>query len=144
MAPSARLVAASSALRPPSEIGIATVGTEPVRGHSTTHYTAAISYAKQADLMRAQGDDSGADDLEKSADQSGSSNFPVDVWIDDHALVRRMTISIPLPIDGDSPVTMSMTMEFFNFGAKPKITLPPEYQVLDAADAPEELQSLTD
>jgi hypothetical protein len=120
------------------------VGEETVRGHETTHYSASISYQKAADQLRSEGDDDGADVIEALAEKTGSSGFPVEVWIDSKKLVRRATLSIPIPIGDDQTFTMNMTQEFFDFGAKPRIVLPPESQVYDATDdAAKALDDLT-
>jgi hypothetical protein len=118
-------------------------GKELVRGHQTTHYSASISSEKVIEQMRANGDDDNADLLQKLNEQTGTTSSPVEVWIDDRNLVRRFKMSIPLPSERGT-ITGDMTMEFFDFGAKPRIVLPPESQVYDATgDAAKALDDLT-
>ena len=112
-----------------------TVGEETVRGHATTHYSASISYQKAADQLRSEGNDDGADIIEALEEKTGSTGFPVEVWIDSKKLIRRAALSVPIPIGDDQTFTMNMTQEFFDFGAKPRVVLPPESQVYDATDA---------
>jgi hypothetical protein len=139
--------AASSQSDPSQQLGLleqvsdefTTIGTESVRGHETTHYSASVSYQKEADQLRSMGNDKGADLIGQLAEKSGSSGFPVEVWIDDKNLVRRASLSIPVPVGDDQTFTMNMSMEFFDFGAKPRIFLPPESQVFDASDTIKEL-----
>ena len=121
------------------------LGKETVRGHTTTHYAASISYQKAADQVRALGDDEGADVIAALAEKSGTTGFPAEVWIDSKGIVRRSALSIPIPFHGDQTFTMNMTEEYFDFGAKPHITVPPESQVFDATQIAEAgLKELTD
>ena len=59
-------------------------------------------------------------------------SIPVEVWIDGNGLARLIRMVQPLPtVSGGPTVTMDMRMEFFDFGARPKVTMPPRSRVLD-------------
>lgn len=111
-----------------------TVGHESIRGVSTTRYRTAIDSSKEADLLRSQGNDQAADLVEKSASLTGTTQVPVDVWIDGQGLVRRLQMSIPIPTASGQTPTMNMTIDFFDFGAAPKVSAPPPSQVFDATN----------
>lgn len=120
---------------------VSDLGTERVRGVVTHRYSATISLERQLDLLRDEGEDEAADALEKLSEAGGAAAFqaPVEVWIDEQGLVRRQAMSIPFGALGGAGAgaQASMTMELFDFGAKPDIALPPESEVLDATDLAE-------
>ncbi len=111
-------------------------GHENVRGVDTTHLHGTIRLrdalnaapADQRDrLQHALGQ------LGQNADALLDQPMPVDVFIGDDGLVRRMTISFAAPAGtpGNS-ATATVTIEFFDFGADVSITPPPADQVTDA------------
>jgi hypothetical protein len=67
----------------------------------------------------------------------------VEVWIDDHGRVRRMTLAIIGSVQGaKESSTTDMTFDFVDFGPVPKIELPQQSEVYDATSRVEsELQS---
>jgi len=118
------------------------VGHERVRGAQTSHYSASIDSAKEAALYREQGADKEADLIEKVAQQTGTTQTPVEVWIDGHHLVRRFETTITMPTPAGS-ASMTMSSDIFDFGISPQIAPPPPEQVYDATDlAKQGLQQL--
>ncbi len=93
------------------------VGEEEVQGVPTTHYKATIDMEKvleeSPEELRAVLEGA-LDSLEK---QLGTSEFPIEVWIDEDGLARRyrQDLSIPNP-SGGGDIEQSMTMELFDFG----------------------------
>ena len=71
---------------------IETVGSEDLDGVSTTHYRAQVDLAEYAKLGLAKGADTKSmlDDVLK---QSGLASMPVDVWLDDAGLVRKVEMT---------------------------------------------------
>ena len=112
---------------------IATVGTESIDGHRTTHYSAQIGVDKEVDQMRAAGDDKAADDLEQIAEQTGIANIPVEAWIDDRGLLRRMAMTVPVPNDLGRQINLNLDMYFFDFGGHPSIETPPPARVYETS-----------
>ena len=104
-----------------------TVGREKVRGVATTHYTATLDPGLQAEQLRESGNDLAADLLE-SQDQTAT----VDVWIDGEGLVRRTSMATAMQLTGTAGASMTMTMDFHDFGAAPKISVPAEVDTFDA------------
>lgn len=100
-------------------------GQEEVRGVETTKYTATVSLVRA--LEQAPVDE--RERLEAQLDQlgAGDANVPVEVWVDAEGRPRRMTMRF----DGLLPstaatgeATVSMTMEFFDFGELVDIEVP--------------------
>ncbi len=110
------------------------VGREPVRGVATKHYTGTIDLRKVADAIPAGGRARVRDALSKVIAQTGASGLPIGVWIDDGGRVRRIALSLALPVAGQS-LRVSATVELFGFGATPPVTLPPAADVYDATGA---------
>jgi hypothetical protein len=101
------------------------VGHEEVRGVPTTHYRATL------DLSQAL-DDAPADQraqIEAALEQLGdleSAVIPVDIWIDDNDLPRRMAIDMGGAIASlaGEDVSMTMTLEVFDYGEAVDIAIP--------------------
>jgi hypothetical protein len=106
-----------------------TVGIERVRGVITTHYAATIDPGLQAEQLREAGQELGAELIER---QGGAAS--VGVWVDRDGLVRRTTMTIPFGLVGGPGAQVSMTMDFFGFGAVPDIEVPPEDATFDATE----------
>ena len=111
--------------------GVTAVGHELVRGVPTTHYTGTIDLSKLVDVVPSANRAQLRAALAKLTAETGASSLPVDVWIDAHQLVRRMTIALSLSAGGQK-VQMHMTIDLFSFGATPPVTPPPEGEVYDA------------
>ena len=110
------------------------VGRERVRGVSTTHYKGAIDLSKVADVLPSANRDQLRAALSKLIAQTGSAGIPVDVWVDGHRLVRRITMAFAIA-SGAQQAHTRMTIELFSFGSTPSITPPPQAEVYDATQA---------
>ncbi len=107
------------------------LGQGMVGGAETTHYKATIELSRVAEVMTEQGDAGLAREYERLAERTPYP-IPVEVWIDDQGLARLVRTVQQLPIPSGGPtVTMDMRMELFDFGARPRIELPPPGRVLD-------------
>src|SRR4051812_43265357 len=105
------------------------VGTEPIRGAPTTHYSATIDLAKAADSL---GDKQTAAALKQLYASSGQVTLPIDVWVDRAGRVRREHFSLSLGARAGAAAAVDMTLEFIRFGVPVDLTAPPPDQVLDA------------
>jgi hypothetical protein len=105
------------------------VGEEKVRGVNTIHYTATLDPSLQADQLREAGNDVAADLIEGQSELA-----TVDVWIDRKGLVRRTAMTTGFQLAGTAGTSMSMTMDFYDFGAAPKIGVPSELDTFDATE----------
>lgn len=113
---------------------IETVGKEELRGVDTTHYHATVDllqYGKLAPPAQREQLGSLLGDLVK---QSGLRELPMDVWIDELGLVRKLTMSYTATQPGMSgSASMSMTFELFDYGTDVAIELPPASETVDAS-----------
>jgi hypothetical protein len=99
------------------------IGTEQVRGEATTHFSGTIDLEKVA----ADAPADVAEQYRKVAELSPSKKVPMDVWLGNDGLVRRLRFTQTLP--GGS--TMTMDEELFDYGASADVSAPPADQVLD-------------
>jgi hypothetical protein len=100
------------------------VGSEKVRGTSTTHYKATVDLRKAAKKSPAA-----RRSVERVIKLSGQSTFPVEVWIDKAGRLRRE--SFEQRVQGQ---TISTTMDFFDFGSREAIKAPPSSETKDITD----------
>lgn len=104
-----------------------------VREVPTTHYRARADLGDTlADLPSAQ-----REVLEPQIEtlrDAGLDELPIEVWIDDDGLPRRMRTTMDFPESGDdipAGTAMSIEIDFFDFGEPVSITVPPADQVTD-------------
>ena len=116
--------------------GVEEVGEEKVRGVTTTHYEATIDPKKAAEQEEEQGAARRA--TEGMAEQIGSDEIPVEVWIDGEGRVRRYAMSVPLPntSEGGSAAGGDVTVvqELYDFGVPVRVEPPPPEQTEDVTD----------
>lgn len=113
---------------------IETVGVEEVRGDSTTHYRATIDLAKYA--MLTPPSERGA--LLGDVLPADGAELPVDLWLDEQGLVRKLAMSLTAtPPGATEESTASMTFELWDFGEAVAIELPPADEVVDESAFPD-------
>jgi hypothetical protein len=114
------------------------VGTEDVRGVPTTHYEASMSLS---DALANVPEDQ-QDEVKASLEQLGdveSAEIPVDVWIDEDSLPRRMQMDMGAlfgGLGGGEDTTMTITLEFFGYGEPVDIEVPSGDEVTPLSDVP--------
>jgi hypothetical protein len=82
-------------------------GSETVRGVQTTHYVARIQLDKVADKVSPEA----ARAFEQMSTRLGTDELPVEVWVSDDGLVRKLTMNWH-PSQG----SFALDMELFGFG----------------------------
>jgi len=105
------------------------VGTDTLRGTETTHYKAEIDFDKvlaNAPPAAKAGLQATIDQLKQ---QTGSQTLPIDVWIGDDGLVRKIVFTYPKTGSGSSP--SSVTVELYDYGTPVNVAVPPADQVTD-------------
>jgi len=107
------------------------LGEAEVRGVETTRYSGMIDLHRYAEHLADAGKATAAHEYEQLA-KAMPVPSPVEAWLDDAGLVRRMRIVMELPSESGPRVKMDMTMTFFDFGTAPKITLPDRDEAFDA------------
>ncbi len=113
---------------------VTTVGTETVRGVATTHYRGTLDVAAALDQVGADEQAQAKDQLAQLGIDPKDVNIPVDVWIGEDDLVRRVQVGVDgsqfagteVPTGG---VNATITVELYDFGAPVDITIPPADQV---------------
>jgi hypothetical protein len=113
---------------------VVNLGHATVDGVATTRYHADIDLSKAMRVMVARAP-AGQRKAVRSTyrtllQESGTTSYPVDVWVDAGGYVRQMHMSVPMPVAQSS---MDMTMKLSHFGAPVHITPPPASQVTDLA-----------
>lgn len=112
-------------------------GTLDVRGVPTTRYVGRLDLEKALDVGLDQLDLSDADrertrrSMAQLLDQIGSATMPFEVFIDEGQLLRRMTMTMMFRVE-DATVSMTMSMDFYDFGVPVHVTPPPAADVFDA------------
>ena len=111
-------------------------GTATVRGVQTTRYTAKLDLSK---AIEATGDELGLSEqeleqlrqaAERMATQAGLRTIPVQIFVDDDGLLRRLRMSMRSTI-ASQPFALTQTTDFFDFGVAVNVQAPPASQVLD-------------
>lgn len=101
-------------LRLTSEDDVEEVGTDEIRGVTSTHYEADVSFEKALEQAPNQ---EAVEDLESKmgVDLASLPSMPVDVWIDDDGLPRRIELAI---------ADMEVSVDFFDYGAEVDYEVP--------------------
>jgi hypothetical protein len=104
---------------------IEVIGTEEVRGVDTTHHRATIDVRKYASLVPAAQREKLSSLLDQLVEQTGLQTFPVDVWVGEDGLVRKLEMTMAMTQPGTTQsASASMTYEMFDYGEPVTITLP--------------------
>ena len=108
---------------------ITEIGTEDVRGVSTTHIRAVVDLAE----LDASISDEERQTLERDLGQLDTTEFPIDFWIGDDGLIRRYAMDLDQTGTGDDgPSEASVVFEFFDYGADISIDVPPADEIISA------------
>jgi hypothetical protein len=113
---------------------VETIGSEELRGVETTHYRAVIDPADLAKQAPAAGNEMSQTLVGQLTAQSGLGPIPVDVWIDETGLVRKLAMAFTATEPGSAQSSeVSMSFELWDYGERVGIELPPASQVADAS-----------
>jgi hypothetical protein len=111
------------------------VGTEKVRGVETTRYRADVDLRRYPDRLPKAQQEQARVAVEKIVDMTGSDTYPMTLWIDDDELVRRVRTDYRFRrSEGERESSVTLTMEFFDFGTQVKVQPPPAKDVQDLTD----------
>ena len=116
------------------------VGSEKVRGVTTTHYKATLDLSKAASASQLD-----ATAKEKLGSLYNNLKAPADVWIDSDGRLRKITYSLdttklnPSALSDNPRITAGLqqlagidfTLELYQFGVPVSVTAPPADQVSD-------------
>jgi len=98
-------------------------GHEQVRGEQTTHYKGTIDLQKVAEEAPADVQEQ----YRKLSELSGNQKVPMDVWIGDDGLVRKIAFTQAVPNGG----SVKMEEEFYDFGTDEQVEVPADDEVVD-------------
>jgi hypothetical protein len=68
--------------------------------------------------------------MKQMLDRLGSSTMPFEVFVDRDGLLRRMTMSMPMTVEGQR-LSMRMSIDYFDFGVAVNVKAPPAGDVTD-------------
>jgi hypothetical protein len=106
------------------------LGQETVAGVQTTHYRANLNLSELPDTVPASERPAAqqlAAALEKKYKTSAS---PIDVWVDQADLVRKLQMSLSETVQGHA-ISMTITEEITSYGAQPAPTVPSASETTD-------------
>ncbi len=103
------------------------VGTETVDGASTTHYKATIELDKVAGEV---GGTIGQALYDRLSAQGAPSSIPVEVWVGDDGLVRRVALD-ETASSGGQTTGVKVQVDISDYGTPVTVTAPPSDQVID-------------
>jgi hypothetical protein len=113
------------------------VGEEEVRGVDTTHYRADVDLERALEQsLEAIPEDQHAAvraAVQRMIELTGTRTLPMDVWVDDEGLARRIAMStdMKVPEQQGERIRMQMQMEFFDFGVGVDVQPPAPDEVVD-------------
>jgi hypothetical protein len=104
--------------------GVEEVGEEDVDGTPTTHYEAEIDVDT---IIEQAPNEASAEALRSGFAVFGDvESFPIDVWLDEASLPRR--ISIEMNGEGEAPVSSTVTIDLSDYGTEVEVEVPESYQ----------------
>jgi hypothetical protein len=113
---------------------IETVGSEELRGVTTTHYRATIDLRNYERLVPPGERKAIRAMLGDLVEQAGLTEMPVDVWLDDDGYVRKVYLSFAAsPAGPAGALEASVVLELYDYGADVAIVPPPAADVADAS-----------
>jgi LppX_LprAFG lipoprotein len=102
---------------------VSKVGTATIDGVNTTEYSGTIDLKKAAAAL--------GPSFSKLLEQAKLTSIPVDVWIGDDGLVRRLHENFAYPLQGAGTLTTDLTMDLTDFGVQTNIQPPPADETAD-------------
>jgi hypothetical protein len=99
------------------------VGQEEVRGEKTTHYRGTYDVARA--LRGARGLQQAALRSSLGAAATGVPQAPYDVFLDAEGRLRRLTQTVEVPSATGDPLSVTTTLELYDFGIPVTVVTPP-------------------
>jgi hypothetical protein len=109
---------------------VAVVDSEPVRGVITTRYHALIDLGRYPSVLPSSLKSVAQQETALLQKLTGLSALPVDAWIDHQSRVRRIALQMPFCTAAGTG-SESITMDLYDYGRQPPVTLPDASQVTD-------------
>lgn len=113
-------------LRATTNGSVKDLGQATVNGVSTTHYHAVIDLAKLPNVVP-PASRATVRQLVAALRSHGTTQLPVDSWIDSNHLIRRFAMNYSQTLNGQK-VNVNLRMDFVQYGRQPAPTVPPASQ----------------
>jgi hypothetical protein len=110
---------------------VAKLGQATVRGVPTTHYHGLADLSRYASVVAPALRYAAQQNADQFQRLTGSTQVPIDVWVDSKDRVRQLEIAPPSICTKAGPVNETTTIDFFGFGSQPRVTAPPALSVTD-------------
>jgi hypothetical protein len=108
------------------------LGGATVRGVPTVHYRAVIDLAKAAQNAPAAVRDAVKKSDARLIEMLGTDKMPMDVWIGQDKLVRRIAYRMAIPVAATGgTMDMDVRLDIFDFGVPVHVAAPPAGQVAE-------------
>jgi hypothetical protein len=121
---------------------VKSLGQAKVDGASTTHYRVVLDLQKAASSLPKNEAAVVSKYLPKVAAQLGTSSLPIDVYIDNSQLIRRMALSFATTPQGTTVhVRSAVQVDFPSYGAQPTPATPPADETINASTLIQDLHS---
>ncbi|MGH3133609.1 MAG: hypothetical protein ACRDNY_07700 [Gaiellaceae bacterium] len=124
----------SDALRCLEAVGgpLEAVGEEELQGVATTHYRTNVDLLRYERLVPASQQEKVGSMIGELVRESGLRMIPVDVWVDEDELVRKMTMSLSAtPPGAGQTFEASIRYELYDYGQPVAIVAPPARKTVD-------------
>jgi hypothetical protein len=115
-----------SLIKAASSSGVTNEGTDEIRGVDTTHYSAEVDLAKAIDSSPKRDRPALRRSLRILKAADAETTVPVDVWVDQEGLARRVREAWPVVDDEE----FEMTFDYFDFGIPVDVKTPAADQVM--------------
>jgi hypothetical protein len=107
------------------------LGRARVDGFSTTHYRAFLSASRLLGSLPASEQGLAKPALSILEQALPGGEFPEDVWIDAHDLVRRVQTTLDMDLPGGQNIQETVIVDLGDYGPQVPPTAPPSSQLLD-------------
>ena len=112
----------------------ANLGQQQVDGFQTTHYRLDMSVDRFADNLPASDRASAAQALSLLSQSLPSGEFPIDVWVDAHHLIRKVVMSIDLDLPNGANMQETIIADYSDYGPQSRPATPPASAVMDLSN----------
>jgi hypothetical protein len=112
----------------------ANLGQQEVDGFQTTHYRLDMSVKRLADNLPASERAAAGQALSLLSQSLPSGEFPIDVWVDAHHLIRRVVMSIDLDLPNGANMQETVIGDYSDYGPQSPPATPPASAVMDLSN----------
>ena len=108
------------------------VGWENLDGIATNHYKANVDVRRYLEVVPAGRRADARRSVRRLIDlMGGTSTIPMEVWVDESDLVRRIAMDMRTTVPGGSSMRMRFDMRLFDFGSDVDIEVPDKDETID-------------